>query len=133
MVRTLLLSLLFAFGCTTGRSGDPPLRADGGATPLDGCDSGRDTDGDGIADDAEGDTDHDGDGTPNNRDADSDNDGILDAEEHGANSPCSLPDADGDGTPNWLDSDSDNDGLTDAEERSTTPRIRTSAIPTGTE
>jgi hypothetical protein len=115
-----LLAMVLQAGCTAGeggpRDGSVPT-AD--ANVLDGCDPGRDADGDGVADQAEGDTDPDGDGIPSFEDPDADGDGIPDAEEHRGNVPCSLPDADGDGVPNWLDTDSDNDGLSDADERGT--------------
>jgi hypothetical protein len=95
----------------------------------------RDTDGDGISDDAEGapmrDTDRDG--MPDFRDNDSDNDGYLDVNEYnrtypgfpmmqrtvcggtGDNCDAQLG-AMGDTVPNFIDLDSDNDGLTDREE-----------------
>jgi hypothetical protein len=106
-------------GCTAGSARTP----DGGrsgpdASPLAGCDPSRDSDGDGVADQAEGTADTDGDGTPNHLDTDSDGDGIPDREEHQGFGPCWLPDADGDGFANWVDLDSDNDGLSDADERS---------------
>ncbi len=104
-------------GCTAGESPDDagPGGSDAG-DPLSGCDPSVDTDGDGIADGAEGTADSDADGIPNHQDDDSDGDGISDRDEHQDNVPCSRPDADGDGTPNWIDADSDNDGLPDADE-----------------
>ncbi len=120
MIRVLVVLALVLAGCSVG---NPRFRDAGPGGPdarvLDGCDPGRDADGDGVADDAEGTIDSDADGTPNHQDNDADGDGILDAEEHQGNIPCSLPDSDGDGIPNWLDPDSDNDGLADALERGT--------------
>jgi len=66
-----------------------------------------DSDGDGIADLAEGAADTDGDGTPDYLDLDSDGDGIADARE-------GERDVDGDGLANFLDLDSDGDGVSDA-------------------
>ncbi len=48
-----------------------------------GCDRTVDSDGDGIADAAEGNSDLDGDGTPNHLDDDSDGDGVPDRDENG--------------------------------------------------
>jgi hypothetical protein len=94
----------------------------------------RDTDGDGIADDAEGapQRDTDGDGMPDYRDNDSDNDGYLDVYEYNRTYPgyammqrtvcggtgdnCDAIGMMGDTIPNFIDLDSDNDGLTDREE-----------------
>jgi hypothetical protein len=84
------------------------------------CDDPADSDGDGIADAAEGGAgvDSDGDGTPNVSDDDSDGDGWTDAEElRSDRGPCAPRDTDGDGTADFLDQDSDNDGLSDREER----------------
>lgn len=99
--------------------------ADTGEVP--GCDSSVDTDGDGIADAAEGTSDFDGDGIPNNEDTDSDGDGIPDSEEAG-DRPCAPLNTDGDDNPDFLDRDSDNDGLDDSRERElgTDPRNRDS-------
>jgi len=123
MHRAATWSLVFVLvGCTAGGSNRGDAGVGGGidaGNPLEGCDPAMDSDGDGVADQAEGTFDSDADGTPNHQDTDSDGDGILDAEEHQGNIPCSLPDADGDGVPNWLDSDSDNDGLPDVDERGT--------------
>ncbi|MCA9300693.1 MAG: hypothetical protein KDA28_16605, partial [Phycisphaerales bacterium] len=94
-----------------------------------GCDPDRDTDGDGIADAAEGLDDADGDGLPNHMDADSDGDGATDQVEHDGARPCVRLDTDMDGTPDFLDTDSDNDGLSDADERNvyfTDPLVRDS-------
>lgn len=117
--RWVALALACALaGCTTGvRPGGDGGTGGPDGNLLAGCDDGLDSDGDGIADQAEGTSDVDGDGTPNHLDDDSDGDGIPDREEHGGSVPCSLPDADGDGVPNWIDLHSDNDGLADAEER----------------
>ncbi|NIR42149.1 MAG: hypothetical protein GWO04_48555, partial [Actinobacteria bacterium] len=49
---------------------------------ISGCSPTPDSDGDGIADQAEGTSDIDGDGTPNHLDDDSDGDGIPDSVEH---------------------------------------------------
>ncbi len=127
----VLFAALALAGCTAGgalngRDGGPN-GPDG--SPLAGCDPSRDSDGDGVADQAEGTVDVDGDGTPNHLDLDSDGDGIPDAEEHQGFGPCWLPDADDDGFANWVDLDSDNDGLSDADERnvySTNPYERDS-------
>ena len=88
------------------------------------CTDPVDSDGDGIADAAEGDADIDGDGVPNDADDDSDGDGLSDAIEGGGGDPCAPRDSDGDGIPDFADTDSDNDGLTDADEtaRGTDPR-----------
>lgn len=112
--------LLLLGGCTVGEDesdGGTGLRDAG--NPLEGCDENVDSDGDGIADDAEGTGDTDADGIPNHMDTDADGDGIDDSVEHMGNPRCSLPDSDSDGIPNWLDLDSDNDGLPDAEEAGT--------------
>lgn len=93
----------------------------------------RDTDGDGISDEAEGapTVDTDRDGMPDYMDQDSDNDGFLDANEAARRYPnfnqfeqsfvcgsvgdnCDAPQ---DTVPNFRDLDSDNDGLTDREEQ----------------
>ncbi|MFO0607209.1 MAG: hypothetical protein U0324_28865 [Polyangiales bacterium] len=94
----------------------------------------RDTDGDGISDDAEGapQRDTDRDGMPDYRDNDSDNDGYLDVYEYNRTYPgfammqrtvcggtgdnCDATGMTGDTVPNFIDLDSDNDGLTDREE-----------------
>ena len=94
----------------------------------------RDTDGDGISDDAEGapQRDTDRDGMPDYRDNDSDNDGYLDVYEYNRTYPgfsmmqrtvcggtgdnCDATGTMGDTVPNFVDLDSDNDGLTDREE-----------------
>lgn len=117
-----LLVAMGASGCTTSSDRPDASVEDAGTHMQDaegprGCDPSVDSDGDGIADQAEGTGDSDGDGIPNHLDLDSDDDGIPDAEEHMGHPPCSHPDADGDGIPNWLDLDSDNDGLSDSEER----------------
>jgi hypothetical protein len=117
---TIVLSLAVLPACTSG--GTRPMRdGDVGSDArfVDGCDASVDSDGDGIADVAEGMFDQDMDGTPNHLDDDSDGDGLLDADEHMSGHPCTRTDADADGVPNWLDTDSDNDGLPDAEERGT--------------
>jgi len=95
------------------RDGGGP-RPDGGSVST--CTDPADSDGDGIADAAEGTGDTDGDGTPNAADSDSDGDGIPDATEARSSMPCAPADSDGDRLPDFLDTDSDNDGLTDAEE-----------------
>lgn len=120
----LLLCAMLAAGASAGCTAGTARPIDGGAggpdsDVLDGCDPSVDSDGDGIADDAEGTRDVDSDGTPNHLDLDSDGDGLPDSEEHMGNVPCSIPDSDGDRTPNWFDLDSDNDGLSDADERGT--------------
>ena len=124
----LFLVVVAMLGC----SADARLggRRDGGPG-FDGsvatCDDPTDTDGDGIADAAEGDADLDGDGVPNYLDDDSDGDGIPDAEEAiGGGGPCAPADSDGDGVADAFDTDSDNDGLPDARERElgTDPRNR---------
>lgn len=110
-----------------GGSPDGSISRDGGGTEPDartnrdgsnvgGCVGALDTDGDGIADQAEGDRDSDGDGVPNFQDEDSDGDGFLDSDEARTDDPCSPADSDGDGIPDFLDEDSDNDGLSDARE-----------------
>lgn len=114
-----LLGLSLSAGCTVDDT--RPMR-DGGAgdtrgTVVPGCDEAVDSDGDGIADIAEGTGDTDGDGIPNTADTDSDNDGISDADEHVGVGPCTNRDADGDGRPDSLDTDSDNDGIDDRTER----------------
>ncbi|MCX7807202.1 MAG: hypothetical protein N2515_01215, partial [Deltaproteobacteria bacterium] len=103
-----------------------PQRRDGGGgsdavmpssdSPPVGCNPRMDSDGDGIADWAEGTTDPDGDGMPDFLDDDSDGDGIPDREEARSSDPCVVNDSDGDGRPDLRDLDSDNDGLTDREE-----------------
>jgi hypothetical protein len=81
------------------------------------CDPTMDSDGDGIADGAEGMNDFDGDGTANHLDDDSDGDGIQDSVERGAGgNACAPANSDGDTRPDFLDLDSDNDGLPDANE-----------------
>ncbi len=119
-IARVLVALALA-GCTAGGGSRPDGSVPGAdsGNVLSGCDPSLDSDGDGIADQAEGTTDADGDGTPNHLDTDADGDGISDTEEHMGNVPCSLPDVDDDDIPNWLDPDSDNDGLSDAEERGT--------------
>ena len=111
------LFLSLAVGCSdsnrlrgTGRDGG--IAFDGSVSV---CDDPTDSDGDGIADAAEGDGDPDGDGVPSLADDDSDGDGIPDSEEAGTD-PCAPTDTDTDGTPNFADTDSDNDGLADAGE-----------------
>lgn len=121
--RIAILAVVLAFGsaaCTA--STRPGARQDAGpagpdASVLAGCDGTLDSDGDGVADQAEGTSDSDADGTPNHLDTDADGDGIADRDEHRGGVPCSHPDTDGDRVPNWLDPDSDNDGLSDADER----------------
>jgi len=110
------LGLLALIGCSPGGTrGDagPPER-DASALPA--CDPAVDTDGDGIADAAEGPYDSDLDGSMNAADDDSDGDGYSDTEEKRSTQPCSPADTDGDGVPDFLDLDSDNDGLLDARE-----------------
>ena len=79
---------------------------------LDGFGTSRDSDGDGMLDDAEGAGDADGDGIPDYQDPDSDNDGIPDATEAGPD-PGNPVDTDNDGMPDYTDTDSDNDGIGD--------------------
>lgn len=110
---------------------DGGVVGDGGVDTgiISGCDRTVDSDGDGIADAAEGMDDRDGDGTPNHLDDDSDGDGVSDAAEHMGADPCTRPDTDGDGLPDWWEDDSDNDGLTDGDEVNvygTDPRNRDS-------
>ena len=118
----LATSMVVLVGCAS-RGGPSGTRTDGGVGPdsglIAGCDAGVDSDGDGIADGAEGMDDVDGDGTPNHLDTDSDGDGVDDATEHVGSHPCAFADTDGDDVPNWWDPDSDNDGLSDAEEAGT--------------
>ncbi|GAB4206906.1 MAG: hypothetical protein OHK0013_23980 [Sandaracinaceae bacterium] len=131
---TLIIGALLAIAaplgaCNAGRSntfgrGDSGVRDTGGSFLIDtnsstgACDSSMDTDGDGIADGAEGNGDFDGDGTPNYLDDDSDGDGIPDSVERGTGpNACAPSNSDGDPRPDFLDLDSDNDGLPDATER----------------
>jgi hypothetical protein len=129
---TVALAALFFSGCGDDtrliRDG-----ADGGPSDgppgeiISGCSPTPDSDGDGIADQAEGTSDIDGDGTPNHLDDDSDGDGIPDSVEHQGAEPCRRVDSDGDGTADWWDTDSDNDGLSDADENGvyfTDPTVR---------
>lgn len=128
--RRLLLSALALLvplaACDTGtpntRARDSGRGGDGGGLlgdvggPATGCDPTIDTDGDGIADAAEGMGDVDGDGVPNYLDLDSDDDTISDADESGGGNACAPRDCDADGRGNFVDLDSDNDGVTDREE-----------------
>lgn len=110
----------------TGARVDVGRVGDGGAGVC------RDTDRDGLSDEAEGapSIDTDRDGTPDFMDTDSDNDGFTDADESARRYPnytsfaqnficgsvgdnCDAPQ---DVIPNFRDLDSDNDGLTDREE-----------------
>jgi hypothetical protein len=125
-----LLAIAAPLGaCNAGRSntfgrGDSGVRDTGGSFLIDtnsstgSCDATMDTDGDGIADGAEGNGDFDGDGTPNYLDDDSDGDGTPDSVERGSGpNACAPANSDGDPRPDFLDLDSDNDGLPDATER----------------
>ena len=130
IVCLLALGALAACSDRGARSSDGgrPGSFDGGLV-VTGCDAARDSDGDGLADAAEGMGDADGDGIPNASDPDSDNDGLTDFDEHAGAAPCVLVDSDSDGTPDFLDTDSDNDGLTDADETgryATDPHVRDS-------
>ena len=125
-----ILIVLVVAGCSAdGRVGgsrrDGGVRFDGSVAT---CDDPTDSDGDGIADAAEGDADIDGDGVPNLADDDSDGDGISDADEANTSNPCAPADSDGDGTADAFDADSDNDGLLDSREveLGTDPRNRDS-------
>ena len=102
----------------TGGGNDAGTRDDTSAPPISNECVAKpdDSDGDGIADLAEGMSDADEDGTPNHLDDDSDGDGVPDSEESGGLGPCQLVDTDGDGKWDIFDTDSDNDGLTDADE-----------------
>jgi hypothetical protein len=119
-----LLAIATPLGaCNSGRS-NPIGRGDsGGSFPIDtnsstgACDATMDSDGDGIADGAEGNGDFDGDGIPNYLDDDSDGDGIPDSVERGTGpNACAPANSDGDVRPDFLDLDSDNDGLPDRDE-----------------
>ncbi len=123
----LMLVAACGDGRAVGRGGRDGGFGGGDGSILDGC-SPEDTDGDGIADDAEGDGDPDGDGIPSYMDDDSDGDGIPDADEWLSDNPCSPTDTDGDGVYDPFDTDSDNDGLPDGREREigTDPRNRDS-------
>ncbi len=109
-----LLALACACG-TNGRSTGVDAGSTADASPI--CNPAVDSDGDGIADDAEGSVDTDSDGIPNALDDDTDGDGWSDREEARSDDPCRPADTDGDGRPDFLDTDSDNDGLLDARER----------------
>lgn len=135
LLRVLLLgAFLTAAGCG-GSSG-------GGEPPI------LDTDGDGIANDADPDDDNDGvndtadafpldasesvdsdgDGTGDNADPDDDNDGVDDTDDAFPNDPNESLDTDGDGVGNNADPDDDGDGVEDGNDFAPTNPARTLAI-----